>query len=83
MGLTVYLKIENPHGQRIQNVFIGSEPIDRTRIYHAAFVTEQGVPKKYGVKRNELNIHAVEAMQSYLANHNPMNAELRGSYILV
>ncbi|KAF0224398.1 MAG: 5'-nucleotidase domain-containing, partial [Erysipelotrichaceae bacterium] len=43
LGLTVYMKIENPIGHRIQEVFIGNEPIDRLRTYFAAFVTDQGV----------------------------------------
>jgi len=83
LGLTAYLKIENPVGQRIQQVFVGNEPLERSRTYHAAFVTEQGVPKKYGRQRSELDLHAVEAMQAYLAKHKPLDAELRGTYIVV
>lgn len=83
LGLTVYVKIENPNGQRIQQVFVGNEPLEISRTYHAAFVTEQGVARKYGRQRSELNIHAVEAMQAYLAKHNPSYAELRGTYFVV
>lgn len=83
LGLTVYLKIENPAGQRIQEVFVGNEPLERSRTYHTAFVTEQGVPKKYGHNRSELDIHAVEAMKEYLAKHKPLHAELRGTYTVV
>ncbi len=83
LGLTVYMKIENPAGHRIQEIFVGKEPLDPTRIYHAAFVTEQGVSKKYGHQRSEMNIHAVEAMQAYLKKNNPMSAEIRGTYIPV
>jgi hypothetical protein len=28
-------------------------------------------------------MHAVEAMQAYLSKHNPLHAELRGTYIPV
>ena len=83
LGLTVYLKIENPSGQRIQQVFVGNELLDSSRTYHAAFVTEQGIARKYGKERRELMVHAVEAMQSYLVKHNPSYAELRGTYIVV
>ena len=83
LGLTVYLKIENPFGHRIQQVFVGNEPLDPSRTYRAAFVTEQGVPRKFGRQRSELNVHAVEAMQTYLAKHKPVYAELRGTYIVV
>lgn len=83
LGLTVYVKIENPSGQRIQQVFVRNEPLERSRTYHAAFVTEQGVARKFGRQRSELNVRAVEAMQAYLAKHKPMHAELRGTYIVV
>jgi 2',3'-cyclic-nucleotide 2'-phosphodiesterase (5'-nucleotidase family) len=83
LGLTVYFKIENPAGQRIQQVFIGNEPLETSRKYHTAFVTEQGVPLKYGSQRGKLKTHAVEAMERYLATHNPMYAELRGTFIPV
>lgn len=69
LGLTVYAKIENPFVQRIQQVFVGNEELDRSRTYHVAFVTDQGVAKKYGRKRERLGIHAVEAMQTYLLKH--------------
>lgn len=83
LGLTVYVKIENPSGQRIQQVFVRNEPLERSRTYHAAFVTEQGVARKFGRQRSELNVRAVEAMQAYLAKHKPMHAELWGTYIVV
>ncbi len=83
LGLTVYFKIENPAGQRIQQVFVGNEPLETSRKYHTAFVTEQGVPRKYGSQRGVLKTHAVEAMERFLATHNPMYAELRGTYIPV
>ncbi len=83
LGLTVYFKIENPAGSRIQQIFVGEEPLDRSRIYHTAFVTAQGVPKKYGTNRRELATHAVEAMRRYLSEQKPAYAELRGTYTAV
>ncbi len=81
LGLTVYLKIENPAGQRIQQLFVGKQPLERSRTYHTAFVTAQGVSRKYGSQRSEIDVHAVEAMQAYLAKHNPLHAKLRGTYV--
>lgn len=81
LGLTVYLKIENPVGHRIQQIFIGNEALELSRIYQGVFVTDQGIPKKYGSQRNKLDINAVEAMCQYLSKHNPLNAELQGTYI--
>ncbi len=83
LGLNVYFKIENPTGQRIQQVFIGKEPLEKSRTYLAAFVTEQGVECKYGKNRSALKVHAVEAMQAYLATNKPMHAELRGTYLAI
>jgi S-sulfosulfanyl-L-cysteine sulfohydrolase len=46
LGFNVYIKIENPPGQRIQQVFVGDEPLQPGRYYPTAFVTEQGVAHK-------------------------------------
>ena len=83
LGLTVFMKIENPPGHRIQQVFAGNQAVEPARTYRAAFVTEQGVARKYGNRRENHPVHAVEAMQAYLANHRPLHAELRGTYIVV
>ncbi|NBK21429.1 MAG: bifunctional metallophosphatase/5'-nucleotidase [Spirochaetia bacterium] len=83
LGLTVYLKIENPKGQRIQQVFVGKEELDPKRTYYVAFVTEQGVAGKYGSQRKAHPEHAIDAMLSYLAKHRPMSAELRNTFVAV
>jgi S-sulfosulfanyl-L-cysteine sulfohydrolase len=83
LGLTVYLKIENPPGQRIQRVFVGNEQVQPARTYQTAFVTEQGVARKYGRQRENHSVHAVDAMQANLAKHRPLRAELRGTFVAV
>lgn len=83
MGLQVYFKVENPVGQRIQEIYIGGEALERERDYEAAFVTVQGVPKKFGRDRKELDTHIVDAMQHYLSRHGPLRAELRNTFVLV
>ncbi|MDY0289774.1 MAG: bifunctional metallophosphatase/5'-nucleotidase [Sphaerochaeta sp.] len=83
LGLTVYLKIENPKGQRIQQVFVGKEELDPKRSYYVAFVTEQGVSSNYGSQRETHAEHAIDAMLSYLAKHRPMRAELRNTFVAV
>ncbi|MCL4294837.1 MAG: 5'-nucleotidase C-terminal domain-containing protein [Anaerolineae bacterium] len=82
-GLNLYFKIENPHGQRIQELFIGDEPIRPNQLYSAAFVTQQGVPAKYGSKRQKLDVHAIEAMRGYLAQNRPVEAGLRGTVVAI
>ncbi len=83
LGLTVYLKIENPPGQRIQRVFVGNEQVQPARTYPTAFVTEQGVARKYGRQRENHPERAIDAMQANLAKHRPLRAELRGTFVAV
>ncbi len=66
-GLALSVKIENPAGHRVDRLFVDGRPIEPARVYPAAFITEQGVPKKFGAHRRKLEIHAVEAMQRLLA----------------
>src|SRR5699024_12495978 len=45
LGMKMYIKIENPKGLRIHDLFIGGELVDKNRNYSAVFVTTQGIPK--------------------------------------
>ena len=40
--------------------------LDPLRTYPVTFVTEQGVPKKYGINRRNLERTAVDALKVYL-----------------
>ena len=68
LGIEIYLKIENPKGARIQEMFVEAEPLDRSRTYEVAYVTTQGVPRKFGKNRTELKICAVDALKDYLSS---------------
>ncbi len=83
LGLTVCFKIENPAGQRIQQIFVGDEEVQPDKYYTTAFVTMQGVPQKYGRNRQNRTDRVIEAMRTYLAKHRPMSAELRGTFVAV
>lgn len=83
LGLNVYFKIENPAGQRIQELFVGNEKIQDDKCYSAAFITMQGVPEKYGRNRKNESERIIDAMRKYLANHHPASAELRGTFVAV
>ena len=78
-GITVHIKVENPKGTRIQKLFVGNEEVQPDRIYKAAYVTQQGVPAKYGRNHQHLSKDAVTALREYLANHKPARADFRGS----
>ena len=83
LGFNAYIKIENPPGQRVQQVFAGDDPLEPGRYYPAAFVTEQGVAQKYGRNRQQHPEHSIEALKAYLARHRPLHAELRGTFVAV
>ena len=83
LGLTVYFKIENPSGLRIQELFAGNEAIQADKYYSAAFVTMQGVPEKFGRNRKNLSERVIDAMRKYLSKHRPVSAELRGTFVAI
>ena len=83
LGLNAYFKIENPPGHRIQKLFAGNEEVHPDRYYTAAFVTLQGVPLKYGRNRENRSERIIDALRAYLVRHNPLSAELRGTFVAV
>ena len=83
VGLHVKMRIENPKGHRIQQLFIGEEPLVNDKVYKAAFVTTQGVPEKLGKNRQNLSIRAVDAMAKYLSNHPEYYPSEETAFILV
>ena len=78
MGVSLCCKIENPAGLRIQEFFAGGRRLDPDAVYHAVFITSQGVPQEYGVDRTDLDITAIEALERYFSG-GPVHAELSGS----
>jgi 2',3'-cyclic-nucleotide 2'-phosphodiesterase (5'-nucleotidase family) len=83
LGLKLYAKAENPQGQRVQQVFVGGEPLEPARKYQATFVTEQGVGPKYGANREEAGVSAIEALERAFARRGAISAELEGTVTLV
>ncbi len=83
MGINLYFKIENPYGERIQELFVQGKPLEVDRVYDVVFVTSQGVPEKYGHDKEKLDIHAIEALKKYLKRHGTVDAELKGSIVAV
>lgn len=87
LGMNAYVKIENPHGQRVQELFVrraggsGLERVKPDEIYRTVFVTSQGVPTKYGTNREKLDVRAIEALRRYLQRESPVEAELHGSVV--
>jgi 2',3'-cyclic-nucleotide 2'-phosphodiesterase (5'-nucleotidase family) len=82
-GVNLYCKIENAPGSRIQQFFVEGQEIGLERSYRVAFVTEQGVGRKYGRNREALHITAIEALQRHLKINNPVLPELRNTVFAV
>lgn len=83
LGLTLYFKIENPTGHRIQQLFIGNEAVNPKQYYTAAFVTSQGVPQQYGRNRKNHPERIIDVMQKYLIKNPLLHTELRGTFVAV
>lgn len=85
-GIRVLLKVENPPMHRIQQIFVGDEEVKPDRLYQAAFVTEQGVPAKFGQNRQTHEEKTVDILQAYLRKHPQLGEQevgLRGTFTLV
>lgn len=82
-GLQVNMRIENPAGHRIQEIYHQGSHLDLNKSYQVSFVTMQGVGKKYGKNRREHAKKAVEAMKDYLKAYPEYSPGQRKTYYLV
>ena len=82
-GLNLYFKMENPKGHRIEDLLIDGAPVRPGRSYRAAMLGVQGVPKKYGSQRQELEIDAIEALQRLFASRSGIRGTRRHSVVAI
>ncbi len=82
-GLNLYFKMENPAGHRIEALLVGGKPIEGPKVYRAAMLGEQGVPKQYGRNRLEVGVNAIEALQQLFASTRVVRGTRRGSVVAV
>lgn len=83
LGLQINMRIENPKGHRIQEIYYKGEHLDLYKTFTVSFVTTQGVPKKYGKNRKAHEQKAVEAMKAYLNEHPDFSPDTIDSFRLV
>jgi S-sulfosulfanyl-L-cysteine sulfohydrolase len=83
LGLRVYFKIENPPGQRVQQIFVGDQALDPHQRCTAAFITQQGVPQKFGTDRQNHPDKMIDVLRQYLARTRPVRPALRGTFTAV
>ncbi|MEG3224920.1 MAG: hypothetical protein BME94_05155 [Methanobacteriales archaeon Met13] len=83
LGLNIYLKVENPPEERVQEIFIKGKRLDPKQTYQAVFVTSQGVPSHYGTNRENLDIKAINALKNYITNEKIVVSPLEGTVVAV
>jgi 5'-nucleotidase len=83
LGLQINMRIENPKGHRIQEIYYKCSHLDLDKTYKVSFVTMQGVAKKYGVNRKEHSQKAVEAMKAFLKENPEFSPDTIKSFRLV
>ncbi len=82
-GVHVYAKLENPVGTRVQQMFVAGGPWEANRIYPVGFVTMQGVPPEYGRNRRDLQVCAIDALESCLAKQPFRGSARSGGFVAV
>jgi len=82
-GLTIYGKLENPPNHRIEHIFLENAALEEHRSYRAAFVTAQAVPQKFGRKRKDLPIRAIDALRDYFQGPPDGTKDGLGRFIVV
>lgn len=80
-GLTVYGKLENPFGHRVEQILRRDGALVADGEYKVAFVTEQGVPKTFGTGRAQMEIHAVDALRDFFGSDQQGLQEGLGRFI--
>lgn len=82
-GLTIYGKLENPPGHRIEHIFTAGAALSAGRSYRSAFVTAQAVPQKFGRNRQDLPVKAIDALRDYFRRQPVAPDEGLGRFIPV
>ena len=67
VGLRIFFKLENPYGQRIQQVFVGDQRLQLDKSYEVAYVTPQAVPANVGSDHRSTGLYTIDAMEKLLA----------------
>lgn len=82
-GINLYFKMENPAGNRIEELIVEGRPVADDRLYRVALLGEQGMPDKYGSDRRQLPVRAVDALQSHFAALGTVRSNLRNTVVAV
>ena len=83
VGLNIKMRIENPKGNHIQEIYFNDAHLQKDQTYKTAYVTSQGVPEKFGKNKKELEIKAIDAMEIYLKEKGTVKSFPSNSFCLV
>lgn len=82
-GMTIYGKLENPVGQRVERIFAIGRLLEASRTYSVTFVTAQAVPERFGRDRHDLPLRAIDALRFYLSAGKQPTVESLGRFVAV
>lgn len=82
-GLQLNIRIENPDGQKIQELFYKGSHIQMNKVYKVSFITVQGVPAKYGKNRVQTNFKLIDSIKLYLKENETFTSSKNKTYRLV
>lgn len=68
-GLTAFVKIGNPRGERVDRLFVGDEPVDPVGFYPCTFVTTKARPNDLERPRRDLPIDAIAVLRRWLSTN--------------
>ncbi|ACL16324.1 5'-nucleotidase C-terminal domain-containing protein [Methanosphaerula palustris] len=81
-GLTVYCKLENPPGYRVQGIFTATGRLDPLQEYTVAYVSSQTIGDTYGLDRAGTGTTAITALEDLL-DRGPVETPLVGSVVAI
>lgn len=81
-GLTIYCKLENPAGYRVQGIFTTAGRLDPLQEYTVAYVSSQAINAACGHDRTGTGTDAITALEN-LVGTGPVAAPLVGSVVAV
>ena len=82
-GLQINMRIENPKGHRIQEIYFENVHLEPDTTYKVSFITTQGVAKKYGKNREKMEIKTIEVIKNYLKENPDFTPSKIDSFRLV
>jgi 2',3'-cyclic-nucleotide 2'-phosphodiesterase (5'-nucleotidase family) len=82
-GLELAVKLENPAGERVQEIRIDGARLRASASYKVAFLGEQAVPSEYGSDRQPTAVSAVEALRQYVRSRDVVASDIVGSVTMV